>query len=151
LALLSRILVILFGFLAACLTAGVVVTVGVLVREWDDLTAFADPHTAWWIAAFFTFVVSGVGVIPALLAIAAAEWFCVRSVLAYAAAGGLGLVALYYGFGFADRMAAPLAGREVEIMAGAGIAAGFVYWAIAGRRAGAWREVSSSRDTGAVR
>jgi len=30
--------------------------------------------------------------------------------------------------------------REVEIMAGAGIVAGLVYWLIAGRNAGAWRE-----------
>ena len=29
--------------------------------------------------------------------------------------------------------------REVEIMAGAGIIAGLVYWLIAGRNAGAWR------------
>jgi hypothetical protein len=33
-----------------------------------------------------------------------------------------------------------LVGRDLEIMAGAGIAAGFVYWAMAGRKAGEWRE-----------
>jgi hypothetical protein len=30
--------------------------------------------------------------------------------------------------------------RELEIMTGAGIVAGMVYWIIAGRNAGAWRE-----------
>jgi hypothetical protein len=34
--------------------------------------------------------------------------------------------------------------RELEIMAAAGIVAGFVYWAIAGRNAGRWRERRSS-------
>jgi hypothetical protein len=135
--LLSRVLVVLFAFLAAGLTAGIVITIGVLAREWDDLVAITDPQIAWWMAAVFTFMVSGAGLIPAFLLIVLAEGFRVRSVLLYAAAGGLGLVALYYGLGFAER-ALPV-GREAEIMAGAGIAAGFVYWAIAGRNAGAWR------------
>jgi len=30
--------------------------------------------------------------------------------------------------------------RHLEIMTGAGIVAGLVYWLIAGRNAGAWRE-----------
>jgi hypothetical protein len=30
--------------------------------------------------------------------------------------------------------------RHLEIMTGAGIVAGFAYWMIAGRNAGAWRE-----------
>jgi hypothetical protein len=30
--------------------------------------------------------------------------------------------------------------RELEVMTGAGIVAGLVYWAIAGRRAGMWRD-----------
>jgi hypothetical protein len=30
--------------------------------------------------------------------------------------------------------------RHLEIMTGAGVVAGFVYWLIAGRNAGAWRK-----------
>lgn len=145
-ALASRIAVIVVAFLAASLVAGIVIAVGVLVREWDDLIAIADPHVAWWMAGFFAFVVAGVGFVPTFLAIAFAESYRVRAVLFYAAVGGLGLVALYYGFGFATR-GLPT-GREVEIMAGAGIAAGFVYWAIAGRNAGKWREGAPSRVPG---
>jgi hypothetical protein len=37
-----------------------------------------------------------------------------------------------------------LGGRGVEIMAAAGIVAGFVYWALAGRNAGAWRKPSTA-------
>jgi hypothetical protein len=61
-----------------------------------------------------------------------------RSPLFYGALGGAGLVALYYALGLADR--GILVGRDLEIMAGAGIAGGFVYWVIAGRKAGAWKE-----------
>jgi hypothetical protein len=139
--LLSRIVVIVAAFLAAAIVAGIVITIGVLVREWDDLVAITDPHVAWWMAAFFAFIVGGAGFVPAFLVIVFAEGYRVRSVLFYAATGGLGLVALYYGFGFATH-GLP-AGREVEIMAGAGIAAGFVYWMIAGRNAGKWRELGS--------
>ena len=139
-ALLSRILIVILAFLAASLTAAVVITIGVLVREWDDLLAFADLSIAWWMAGFFSLVVSGVGLLPALVVIACAEALRIRSVLFYAAVGGLGLVALYYGFGFAERMGTFTGAREAEIMAGAGIAAGFVYWALAGRHAGKWRE-----------
>jgi hypothetical protein len=32
--------------------------------------------------------------------------------------------------------------RHLEIMMGAGVVAGAVYWLIAGRKAGAWREPS---------
>jgi hypothetical protein len=126
------------AFLAASVVAGIVITIGVLLREWDDVTAIADPHVAWWMAAFFAFIVAAAGFVPAFLVIAFAEGYRVRSVLFYAATFGLGLVALYYGFGFATH-GLP-AGREVEIMAGAGIAAGFVYWLVAGRNAGRWRE-----------
>ncbi len=35
--------------------------------------------------------------------------------------------------------------REVEIMAGAGIIAGLVYWLIAGRNAGEWRKTIKMR------
>jgi hypothetical protein len=37
-------------------------------------------------------------------------------------------------------------GRGAEIMVGAGIVAGFVYWALAGRNAGYWRKPSAGPD-----
>jgi hypothetical protein len=75
-----------------------------------------------------------------LLVIAITEALSIRAALFYAAVGGLGLVGLYYGLGLAELEPDLLIRRDLEIMAGAGIAAGFVYWIIAGRRAGAWRE-----------
>ncbi len=95
---------------------------------------------------FFTLIVSAKALFPAMLVIAVAEGFRIRSVLFYAIAGGAGLVGLYYGLGLTERGPAGglLTGRDLEIMAGAGIAAGFAYWAIAGRSAGAWRDASRS-------
>ena len=40
--------------------------------------------------------------------------------------------------------------RHLEIMTGAGIVAGLVYWMIAGRNAGAWREPRAPADAAAV-
>lgn len=136
-ALIVRILVVLFAFLVASLVAAFVITLAVLM-EWEQVLSPADSSPAWLAVGFFGFIVSGMGLLPAFLVIALAEAFCVRSVLFYAAAGGVGLVALYYGLGLGERGEAGglLVGRELEIMAGAGIAAGFVYWAIAGRNAG---------------
>src|SRR5437667_302814 len=80
-ALLGRILIVILAFLAASLVAAVVITIGVLVREWDDLLAFADLSIAWWMAGFFSLVVSGVGLLPALVVIACAEALRIRSAL----------------------------------------------------------------------
>jgi hypothetical protein len=139
--LVSRLIAVFLAFIASCITAGVVITIGILVNESEDLFAFADPSVIWWMAGFFVFMVTSVAMLPGIAMIALAEWSGVRSVLVYAAAGGLGLVAFYYGFGYANRTGALSGLREAEIMAGAGIAAGFVYWAIAGRNAGAWRKL----------
>src|SRR6266478_5283813 len=81
-ALIGRLFVILFGFLAACLVAGMIVVGVVGLACYLGLVPF-DPATLRF---------DGI----------------VR--------------------------------RHLEIMTGAGIVAGLVYWMIAGRNAGAWRE-----------
>jgi len=61
-------------------------------------------------------------------------------VLFYAAAGlALGL---FFHYGWSNHSMSPgsFFNREREILAGAGIAGGFLYWALAGRNAGKWRE-----------
>src|SRR6266536_1799241 len=81
-------------------------------------------------------LISGFGLIPAML-IAIAEGFRLRSVLFYGFAGGaIGLI-LYLGSDELYR--AEQAVRESELFAASGIAAGLTYWALAGRKAGAWR------------
>jgi hypothetical protein len=71
------------------------------------------------------------------------EAFCIRSALVYAIGGGLVGLACYLGLVPFDTDALRFEGivrRHLEIMTGAGIAAGAVYWMIAGRNAGAWRQ-----------
>ena len=138
---LRRILVVLAAFLAAGAAAAFVITFAMLM-EWQEILAGTGTGAGWFFVGFFGLVVSAKALLPALLLIAVTEVLSIRSVLFYAAVGGAGLVALYHGLGLAEHD--PLVGRDVEIMAGAGIAAGFVYWAIAGRNAGCWRgDVSS--------
>ena len=144
-----RALIVIFAFLVAAFAAAMVITLGMLI-EWEGLVLADNPFGAWAVFGLYSFFLSGMGLLPAFIIIVLAESFAVRSVLFYAIAGGLGLVALYYGVGFPDQPGSVPMRRELEIMAAAGIAAGFVYWAIAGRKAGAWRkprrvEVSVSR------
>jgi hypothetical protein len=79
--------------------------------------------------------------LPALLIIAVAEGFRLRSVLFYALAGAALALGLAYGWDLRSLRNPDddLGARGAEIMAAAGIVAGFVYWALAGRSAGAWR------------
>jgi hypothetical protein len=144
--LVKRVLVVLGAFLAASLVAAFVITFAIML-EWDELMRMSESGAGWLVVAFFGLIVSVKALLPAMLVIAFAEGFRIRSPLFYAAAGGAGLVGLYYGLGLAERGpgGGVLVGRDLEIMAGAGIAAGFAYWAIAGRKAGLWHEPPSDR------
>jgi hypothetical protein len=81
-----------------------------------------------------TFWAGTIGFLPAAIAIVLAESFGWRSILFYLLAGGLiGAAAIHLTmqsgvFDFADR-------PNVALLA-AGFVGGFVYWLIAGRRAG---------------
>lgn len=83
-----------------------------------------------------------IAVLPAFLAIAVGEAFAWRSLLYYFLAGGL--IAL-----LADQMSdlvveTSFHGQRTVIMLASGFVGGFVYWAIAGRRAGDWGGGNSS-------
>jgi hypothetical protein len=139
-ALARRIFVVLLAFLAASVVSAFVITLAILI-EWEQILTMTDSSAGWLAVGFFFLILSAKGLLPAALVIALTEGFCLRSPLFYAAAGGLGLVALYYALGLAEGGGGGiLVGRELEIMAGAGIAGGFIYWAIAGRNAGMWQE-----------
>jgi hypothetical protein len=67
-----------------------------------------------------------------------AEWLAWRSILIYAALGGMLALILVYGLDFAAYVGSVF-GRERVVVAAAGIAGGLVYWLFAGRGAGAWK------------
>jgi hypothetical protein len=135
-----RFFVVMFAFGLACLAAAAVLVFGAAApalpspQDWPILTIFAFTVSAF-IAAF--------AFVPAIVVILVTEAFGLRSILLYAIAGGL--VGLFCGYtlGFVEpmpqfRLDTPL-NTNFELLAAAGIAAGFVYWLVAGRTAGSWR------------
>ncbi len=150
-ALIGRLFVIVFGFLAACLASGMIVVGAVLFPEFSDLGTGPIDQGALDIVLGFGFLfVSGFALLPALIIAVITEAFSIRSSLAYAVGGGLVGLACYLGLVPFDPDTMHFEGivrRHLEIMTGAGIVAGLVYWMIAGRNAGAWREPARGLTT----
>ena len=143
-ALIGRLFVIFFAFLAACLVAGMIVVGAVLFPEFSELGAGPIDQGALNIVLGFGFIfISGFALLPAMIVAAITEAFSIRGALTYAVGGGLVGLACYLGLVPFDTDTLRFEGivrRHLEIMTGAGIVAGLVYWMIAGRNAGAWRE-----------
>ena len=143
-ALIGRLFVIFFGFLAACFVAGMIVVVAVLYPEFSDLGSGTINQSAINVVLGFGFIfLSGFALLPALIVVLITEAFYVRGVLSYAVGGAIVGCACYLGlipFDPATLRFDGIVRRHLEIMTGAGIVAGIVYWMIAGRTAGAWRE-----------
>src|SRR5690348_2289372 len=147
-SLLSRIVVILFALIVSSIAVGMAIAVGLLGPQWHAFSGDIGERVTFWGVAFFGSVFTGaIGLLPLIILIALAEIFRVRSLLINAAAGAALIVAGYYGSGLArpsyeesiDAPPPPIS-RQAQIAAAAGAAGGFVYWLIAGRNAGRWRE-----------
>ena len=143
-ALIGRLFVIFFGFLAACLVAGIVVVTAVLFPEFSDVGVGPIDQSVIQILIGFGFIfISGFALLPATIIALITEAFSIRGVLAYAIGGALVGVAAYLSLVPFDTDTMRFEGivrRHLEIMTGAGIVAGLVYWMVAGRNAGAWRK-----------
>jgi hypothetical protein len=143
-ALIGRLFVILFGFLAASLVAGMIVVGAIMFPEFSDLgSGPVDPGALDVLIGFGFIFVSGFALLPAAIVVAITEAFYIRGALTYAVGGGLVGLACYLGLVPFDSETLRFEGivrRHLEIMTGAGIVAGVVYWMIAGRNAGAWRK-----------
>jgi hypothetical protein len=142
-SLLLRLIVIFLAFLAASFAAGVIVVVAVMYPEVSSLDLGPMDRDAFAIMAGFGFIfVSGFALLPAIIMALVTEAFTIRSIIFYALGGALFGLGVYLAFTPFDMSAMTFSGvdrRELEVMTGAGIVAGLVYWAIAGRNAGAWR------------
>jgi hypothetical protein len=146
-AFLGRIIVIVFAVMLASLAAGIAIAMGMLGPEWHSFSGDFAERTGFWLLVFFGASFTGtIGLLPLVILITIAEGFKIRSLLAYAAAGAAMLALGYYSTGLSRRYEEsidhppPAIPREIEIAAAAGAAFGVVYWAIAGRSAGRWRE-----------
>lgn len=141
--LIGRLVAITFGFLIASLVGGAVVVFAVLFPEFSamDLTGI-DQNAIDVLIGFGFIFVSGFALLPALVIVLVTEAFAIRSVLAYAIGGGVVGLACYLGLIPFDTDTMRFNGivrRHLEIMTGAGILGGLIYWIIAGRNAGRWR------------
>ena len=146
-ALLGRIIVIIFAVMVASMAAGIAIAMGLLGPEWHSVTGDVGERVVFWGAAFFGATATGaVGLLPLVILIAIAESFKIRSLLVHALAGAAMLLLGYYSSGLSNRYEEsidhppPPISREIEIAAAAGVVFSLVYWAIAGRKAGRWRE-----------
>ncbi|MPZ55591.1 MAG: hypothetical protein GEU91_03655 [Rhizobiales bacterium] len=141
---LSRITVIFLAFLVASVAAGITISVALLGPEWPALSGDAGERTGFWVLVFFAASASGaVIILPLFLLVVLAESYRLRSVLLYAIAGAAVMLFGYFMSGFAEH-ADPATvyfptGHEAAIAAAAGVVFGFVYWLLAGRKAGFWR------------
>ena len=142
-SLIGRLFVIAIGFLFASIAAGLVVVGMLLVPELSQVADGPIDQDALNIVMGFGFIfVSGFALLPALIVVLLTEAFSIRSALVYAIGGALVGVACYLGLVPFDPGTLHYEGivrRHLEIMTGAGIVGGVVYWLIAGRNAGAWR------------
>ncbi len=144
-----RLVMMLVGYIWACIAASAVITLGALAPEWNDLDALGrslgqsgDVPTAalWATIGIGAVIIFAVGFFPTLLAIILAEGFKLRSIVVYGVIGGALTLAAAYGLDFSGYVTAPSADmmHDREVFAAAGIAGGLVYWLFAGRRAGRW-------------
>ncbi len=142
-SLIVRLFMIAFGFLMACFVASMVLLFALLFPEMELQTLEIDNGMVNAILGFGFLLVSGFALVPALVVVLVTEAFYVRSILAYAILGALAGLCAYLAFIPFDTVAMTFDGivrRHLEIMVGAGILGGVVYWVIAGRNAGFWRE-----------
>jgi len=145
LALLGRIIIILFGLFMAAMAGGIAAAIALLGIELHVIGPDPLEHAFFWGTAAFASGVM-VGFLPILIAVVLAEAYSIRSLLIHAVAGAAILLLGYYSAGFTgsyeesiDHPPPPIS-REAEIAAAVGVVFGFTYWLIAGRSAGRWRQ-----------
>ena len=131
------------ALLVAYAAAALLIALCLFVEREETLRA-SGALSGWLVVSVFGLLVAKAA-LPALLVIALSERVRLRSVLVYVAAGGGGFAALAASLGgTGGEPGGVFGGRDMEIMAGAGIAAGFLYWALAGRLAGAWQDADGA-------
>ena len=138
-----RLFVIFFASLVACFAAGAIIAIAALHPALSSLAVDPAAQTAiGYVVAFGAVFLSLFALAPWALVIALAEAYAIRAALFYATAGAAIAGLTYLNASNWTTLALTVDGfarRELEITAAAGIVAGFTYWAIAGRTAGAWR------------
>jgi uncharacterized PurR-regulated membrane protein YhhQ (DUF165 family) len=139
----ARVMMILLAHCIACLGA---LCAGVFMLEGlEVLKGSAEP--AALMVAFSPMVLvgslllAGVLFIPVCLVVLVAEWRSYRGARTYVVSGlALGLLASIAGIEYGKANGEELLGVVALIYALSGMAWGLIYWRLAGRAAGAWRD-----------
>ena len=128
--------------LGGCIAIFVAMTV-VLIAEWNRFAVLNGDDNSGLMAFFVIGPMLAFSMafmlFPAILAALIAEAFAIRSLFYHAICGGLSAWISLVTVGALDKDY-DLSGEPL-IAVGAGIAAGFAYWAVAGWSAGFWRPV----------
>jgi phosphotransferase system glucose/maltose/N-acetylglucosamine-specific IIC component len=144
-SLFGRIIVIFFALLLAIIAAGIVLAVGIVAPDWSGVDSDPFERVSFFIVSFFaTSFVGAIALLPALIVIIITEAARLRNFLFYGVGGALVGLASYYGSDISVRLenttdVAPVS-NPLQLAAAAGIVGGLIYWLIAGRNAGRWRE-----------
>lgn len=145
--LIGRIFVVLVGLFAALAAGGLVVIAAVLLPEISQLDLGpVDQGALQWLVGLALIFISGFALLPALVMVLVTEAFNIRSLLVYALGGAMVGLCAYLSLVPFDSEAMRFTAidhRQLEVMTGAGILAGLVYWIVAGRSAGRWRGARS--------
>jgi len=144
-SLFGRIIVIFFALILAIIAAGIALAIGIVAPDWAGVDSDPFERVSFFIVSFFaTSFVGAVAFLPALVVIVITEAAQLRNFLYYGVGGALVGLASYYGSDISMRLenttdVAPVA-NALQLAAAAGIIGGVVYWLVAGRNAGRWRE-----------
>lgn len=140
----TRFFVILFSLIFAFLAAGIALAIGVMAPELVTVSSDPVEKFAFFAIAFFsTSFVGATAFVPAIILITIAETFDIRSIFYYAIGGGLIAAISWYMSDISLQLEnttdlSPI-GYGLQLVAAAGIIGGFVYWLLAGRKAGLWK------------
>ena len=144
-SLFGRIIVIFFALFFAIIAAGITLAVGIVAPDWAGVDSDPFERVSFFIVSFFaTSFVGAVALLPALVVILIAEAARLRNFLYYGVGGALVGLASYFGSDISVRLenttdVTPV-GNTLQLAAAAGIIGGLVYWVVAGRNAGRWRD-----------
>ncbi|WP_417687831.1 translation initiation factor IF-3 [Roseibium sp.] len=131
-----QILKITFGFVAALVTAGLFLAWGLFQSSGpgDDVVAFAAMVGTGMVTAS---VIGAVAMAPAFIAILIAEVLSLKGAIYHVGAAGVIALAIW----MFDPQASGAGLRPgTTIVLAAGFMAGIIYWLIAGRTSGCWRD-----------
>jgi hypothetical protein len=132
----NRLLTILLGYVAAALAGAVIPIGGYLLLGYFAYGRGIVEQSLVPAAAFAFMGAVGVSLLPVVTIVALTETFSIRAVSAYVLLG----ILVFIGCAFYLVPHHVLNLTVLSGMTSAGIVAGLVYWKIAGREAGRWRE-----------